>query len=88
MSQADADQLKVFSGRANPQLAQRICDYLQIPLGRSLQRYPNDTWSPAPSSFGECNGAAPPVIRALTITGRTFSDPPLPVGFHGTFVSA
>ena len=34
MSQADADQLKVFAGRANPQLAQRICDYLQIPLGR------------------------------------------------------
>src|SRR5437867_9767693 len=30
----DADRLKVFTGRANPQLAQRICDYLQIPLGR------------------------------------------------------
>jgi ribose-phosphate pyrophosphokinase len=30
---ADADKLKVFTGRANPQLAQRICDYLQIPLG-------------------------------------------------------
>ncbi len=26
--------LKVFTGRANPQLAQKICDYLQIPLGR------------------------------------------------------
>src|SRR6185503_17665544 len=32
--QADAEQLKVFTGRANPQLAQKICDYLQIPLGR------------------------------------------------------
>src|SRR5687768_9764010 len=32
--QADADQLKVFTGRANPQLAQKVCDYLQIPLGR------------------------------------------------------
>lgn len=32
--QADANNLKVFTGRANPQLAQRICDYLQIPLGR------------------------------------------------------
>src|SRR5213082_1657838 len=32
--QADADQLKVFTGRANPQLAQKICDYLQIPMGR------------------------------------------------------
>lgn len=31
---ADADALKVFTGRANPGLAQRICDYLQIPLGR------------------------------------------------------
>jgi ribose-phosphate pyrophosphokinase len=30
----DADGLKVFTGRANPQLAQKICDYLQIPLGR------------------------------------------------------
>src|SRR5688500_8817567 len=34
MSQADADKLKLFTGRANPQLAQKICDYLQIPLGR------------------------------------------------------
>src|SRR5687768_17911224 len=31
---ADADKIKVFTGRANPQLAQKICDYLQIPLGR------------------------------------------------------
>ncbi len=30
----DADQLKVFTGRANPQLAQKICDYLQLPMGR------------------------------------------------------
>jgi ribose-phosphate pyrophosphokinase len=34
MSSLDADKLKVFTGRANPVLAQRICDYLQIPLGR------------------------------------------------------
>lgn len=34
MAKADADKLKVFTGRANPALAQRICDYLQIPLGR------------------------------------------------------
>ena len=26
--------LKIFSGRANPDLSQRICDYLGIPLGR------------------------------------------------------
>src|SRR5437588_6793012 len=31
---ADADKLKLFTGRANAQLAQKICDYLQIPLGR------------------------------------------------------
>ncbi|HSI32203.1 MAG: ribose-phosphate diphosphokinase [Phycisphaerae bacterium] len=31
---SDADSLKVFTGRANPQLAQRICDYLQLPMGR------------------------------------------------------
>src|SRR3954464_5272623 len=34
MSSLDADKLKVFTGRANPVLAQKICDYLQIPLGR------------------------------------------------------
>ncbi len=34
MSQADADKLKVFTGRSNPNLAQRICEHLQIPLGR------------------------------------------------------
>jgi ribose-phosphate pyrophosphokinase len=34
MSHLDADTMKVFAGRANPQLAQRVCDYLQLPLGR------------------------------------------------------
>src|ERR1043166_10301351 len=33
MSSLDADKLKVFTGRANKLLAQKICDYLQIPLG-------------------------------------------------------
>jgi ribose-phosphate pyrophosphokinase len=28
--------LKIFSGRANPQLASRICDYLGLPLGKIL----------------------------------------------------
>src|ERR687891_2770085 len=32
--QTDAEQLKVFTGRANPQLAQKVCEHLQIPLGR------------------------------------------------------
>jgi ribose-phosphate pyrophosphokinase len=35
MSNLDADKVRVFAGRANPQLAQRICEYLQIPLGRA-----------------------------------------------------
>jgi ribose-phosphate pyrophosphokinase len=34
MANSDADKLKVFTGRANPALAQKICDHLQIPLGR------------------------------------------------------
>ena len=33
MSHLDADKLKVFTCRANPILAQKVCDYLQIPLG-------------------------------------------------------
>jgi len=33
MAQTDADKLKVFTGRANPGLAQKICDHLGIPLG-------------------------------------------------------
>src|SRR6266576_2469924 len=34
MSNVDPDKLKVFTGRANPLLAQQICDHLEIPLGR------------------------------------------------------
>ena len=34
MSHLDADKLKLFTGRANPQLAQKVCDYLQLPMGR------------------------------------------------------
>src|SRR5512132_3999943 len=34
MSNLDADKLKVFTGRANPELAQKICSSLEIPLGR------------------------------------------------------
>jgi ribose-phosphate pyrophosphokinase len=34
MSNVDPDRLKLFTGRANPVLAQRICNYLEIPLGR------------------------------------------------------
>jgi len=34
MSHLDADKLKLFTGRASPELAQKVSDYLQIPLGR------------------------------------------------------
>lgn len=34
MANSDADKLKVFTGRANPLLATKICEHLQIPLGR------------------------------------------------------
>jgi ribose-phosphate pyrophosphokinase len=34
MARNDADHLKLFTGRANPQLAEKICAYLDIPLGR------------------------------------------------------
>src|SRR6059058_6053095 len=34
MSKTDADKLKVFTGRANQPLAEKICQYLEIPLSR------------------------------------------------------
>lgn len=34
--------LRVFSGRSNPELARRVCDYLGIPLGRvQLENFPD-----------------------------------------------
>jgi ribose-phosphate pyrophosphokinase len=36
------NDLKIFSGRANPELAQRICEYLGLPLGRiSMGNFPD-----------------------------------------------
>jgi ribose-phosphate pyrophosphokinase len=34
MASLDADKLKIFAGRANRELAEKICAYLQIPIGR------------------------------------------------------
>ena len=34
MQHEDGDKIKVFTGRANPELARKICNYLDIPLGR------------------------------------------------------
>ncbi|CAN5462811.1 ribose-phosphate pyrophosphokinase [soil metagenome] len=34
MAALDSEKLKVFTGRAKPQLAEKICKYLQLPMGR------------------------------------------------------
>jgi len=34
MSHVNADKIKVFTGRSNPDLTQRICQYLGVPMGR------------------------------------------------------
>jgi ribose-phosphate pyrophosphokinase len=34
MAKPGLENLKLFTGRANPALAQKVCDYLQIPVGR------------------------------------------------------
>ncbi len=55
------------------------------PIGQSLQRYSDSDgkWFPGPSSFGVCNGLRPPpAASTIAITGRTGSDPALPVGFE------
>jgi ribose-phosphate pyrophosphokinase len=31
----ETDMLKIFTGNANPKLAQEICDYLKVPLGKA-----------------------------------------------------
>ena len=37
------DELKVFSGNAHPRLAQAVCDYLQIPIGKAeVIKFSND----------------------------------------------
>jgi ribose-phosphate pyrophosphokinase len=36
------DDMKLFSGRAHPELARRVCDYLGLPLGRAVMgNYPD-----------------------------------------------
>jgi DNA/RNA endonuclease G (NUC1) len=53
--------------------------------GKSLQKAPNGAWyGPNTSSFGACNGEAPPPpANTILITGRHPSDDvPLPVGYE------
>ncbi|MGH8542607.1 MAG: DNA/RNA non-specific endonuclease [Gammaproteobacteria bacterium] len=54
------------------------------PVGRSLQRDATGAWSgPAAHSPGGCNSAGPlPVPSTITLVGRGFFDPALPVGFQ------
>jgi len=41
--QLDPDDVRIFSGRSNPELAQRIADQLSIPLGETIvSRFSND----------------------------------------------
>ncbi len=56
------------------------------PLGQSLARTATGTWTgPQAATFGACNtgeGPPPPPLIAFTFSGRTASDPALPVGFQ------
>jgi ribose-phosphate pyrophosphokinase len=42
MSQVDPNKFKVFAGRSNPEVAQQICKYLGVPLGRGKTELFND----------------------------------------------
>ncbi len=54
------------------------------PIGLSLQRRPNGTWATASAAtFGVCFGQTPvPPSSSIAFSGRTPSDPALPVGFE------
>jgi len=54
------------------------------PSGQSLQRDAAGVWQvPTTSSFGACNGTGgPPPGNSISFSGRTSSDPALPVGFE------
>ena len=43
ISMIDSDRIKIFTGNANPALAQEICDFLHLPLGAALVKAFADT---------------------------------------------
>lgn len=51
-------------------------------VGSSLHRDATGRWSAAPANFGFCFGVTPPATNTIAFTGRTSSDPRLPVGFE------
>jgi DNA/RNA endonuclease G (NUC1) len=64
-----------------------VAEASSTPLGRSLHRLSTGVWQPpAQATFGACNegdaGPPPPPVLTVTFTGRTASDPALPVGFQ------
>jgi DNA/RNA endonuclease G (NUC1) len=54
------------------------------PIGSSLQRSPAGVWASGGRTFGACNGETPPPVPpfAISFSGRTPGDVPLPVGFQ------
>jgi DNA/RNA endonuclease G (NUC1) len=51
-------------------------------VGTSLQRDSTGAWHAAASTFGSCNADGNGGQEHISFTGRTASDPPLPVGFQ------
>ncbi len=78
--------LTATGGPANGMVATDIgvAETGSTPIGRSLQRAPSGPWyGPVTSSFGTCNGEAPPPPPStIAISGRVSTDPPLPVGYQ------
>ena len=76
------------NGPANGQTSYNIgVSQTSTPIGRSLSRNSAGLWqAPATATIGACNngeGPPPPTLpNAITISGRTPSDVPLPVGFE------
>ena len=51
-------------------------------VGQSLQRDATGLWSLRAASLGYCTGTTPPTQNVVSFSGRTNSDPALPVGFE------
>jgi endonuclease G len=80
--------LTATDGPANGMTSSSIgVSQTSTPIGQSLSRNGAGIWqAPAPATIGACNsgeGPTPPVLpNAISISGRTPFDAPLPVGFE------